>query len=182
MKFLPKKQIILFDLEYADPKECEFNGWDLEILEIGACKVDHVLNEVEWFQSFICPKRLEILTPSIKMLTGIEDSYILAAPPIETVMKQFIEFCGHTSLMSWSTADFNVITKTYGSWPFVYPYFDALSYSAGVLAEYDKRIDSYSLKALCQMFDVPEPKHSAVGDVKCTIELLRKIMNLSFQA
>lgn len=181
MKFLPKKSMVIFDLEYSDPKECDFNGWQQEIFEIGACKVDHLLNEVEWFHSFICPKRLETLTPSIKMLTGIQESFVKTAPPLELVMKQFISFCGYSNLMSWSVADFNVIRNCHGDWPFKYPYFDALSFSAGLMADYDRRIDSYSLESFCSVFEVPKPKHSAIGDTKCVIELLKRIMNLDSQ-
>ena len=94
---------------------------------------------------------------------------------------QFIEFCGYSNLMSWSVADFNVIRLCYGEWPFKYPYFDALSFSAGLLADYDKVINSYSLESFCLTFGVEKPKHSAIGDTKCVIELLRRIMNLDSQ-
>lgn len=178
MMFLPKKTMVLLDLEYADPKECDANGWPIEIFEIGACKVDHMLNEIEWFQRFIKPPRLEFLTPSCTILTGIQKSHLEFSPTFEQVGKEFIDFCGHSPLMSWSVSDYVRLYYSYGDWPFVYPFFDALSFTAGLLAESDHVIKSYSLQSLCESFGVTKPNHSAIGDVKCMIELLRKTMKL----
>lgn len=177
MMFLPKKTMVLFDLEYADPKECEANGWPIEIFEIGACKVDHLMNEIEWFHSFIRPSRLEFLTPSCTILTGIKKGNLEFAPEFDVVGKQFRDFCGYCPMMSWSINDFVRLHYSYGEWPFVYPFFDALSFTAGLIADSDYIIKSYSLQSMCESFGVSKPNHSAIGDVKCMIELLRRIMN-----
>ena len=182
MRFLPKKEIIIFDLEFAEPQVCAANGWPIEIFEIGACKVDHLLNEKKWFQTFIRPTRLEYLTPSHTMLTGIKKSHLENAPDFQQAGKMFLDFCGYTPLMSWSVADFNRLHSSYGEWPFVFPFFDALSFTAGILAETDYAIKSYSLTSLCEFFGLKKPTHGAVQDTLCVIELLRKIMNPDFPA
>lgn len=96
---------MVFDLETTG-----FSPDKNKIIEIGAVKVVH--GEItERFSTFVNP---EVPIPyRIEELTSIRDDMVIDAPKIETILPQFMEFCGD-AIMVAHNADFDMsfIIKT----------------------------------------------------------------------
>ena len=90
---------VVFDLETTG-----FSPDKNKIIEIGAVKVVH--GEItERFSTFVNP---EVPIPyRIEELTSIRDDMVIDAPKIETILPQFMEFCGD-AIMVAHNADFDM--------------------------------------------------------------------------
>ena len=90
---------MVFDLETTG-----FSPDKNKIIEIGAVKVVH--GEItERFSTFVNP---EVPIPyRIEELTSIRDDMVIDAPKIETILPQFMEFCGD-AIMVAHNADFDM--------------------------------------------------------------------------
>ena len=90
---------VVFDLETTG-----FSPEKNKIIEIGAVKVEH--GEItDRFSTFVNP---EVPIPyRIEELTSIRDDMVIDAPKIETILPQFMEFCGD-AIMVAHNADFDM--------------------------------------------------------------------------
>ena len=90
---------VVFDLETTG-----FSPDKNKIIEIGAVKVEH--GEItDRFSTFVNP---EVPIPyRIEELTSIRDDMVIDAPKIETILPQFMEFCGD-AIMVAHNADFDM--------------------------------------------------------------------------
>ena len=93
------KTYVAFDLETTG-----FSPDRNKIIEIGAVKVEH--GEItDRFSTFVNP---EVPIPyRIEELTSIRDDMVIDAPKIETILPQFMEFCGD-AIMVAHNADFDM--------------------------------------------------------------------------
>lgn len=91
--------------------DLEFNGrqhydiYPMEIIEIGAVKLNEQMEIIESFQSFIRPKFP--LNRFALQFCGITKETLLKSKPFEAVIKKFKKFCGTDyKLIAWGASDF----------------------------------------------------------------------------
>ena len=90
---------VVFDIETTG-----FSPVSNRIIEIGAVRVEDG-NITATYSTFVNP---EVPIPfNIEQLTGINDGMVLQAPVIETVLPEFLEFCGE-SVMVAHNASFDI--------------------------------------------------------------------------
>ena len=142
------------------------------ITEVGAVKVrgGEVLGE---FQTLVNPHRA--IPPFIAVLTGISDSMVAQAPPIEQVLPQFLEFADGCVLVAHN-APFDVgflkhfATEQGRPWP----RFEVLD--TAVLARRVVSRDetpNCKLSSLAQLFGASTvPNHRALSDARATVDVL----------
>jgi DNA polymerase III epsilon subunit-like protein len=155
---------IIFDLEfnqqYSKDKSLTDNtkkGLLLEIIQIGALKLNNNFETVSIFNSLINPTIHTIIHPYIENLTGITNGSLISSKTFPEVYKDFLEFIGDNEaiLCVWGTSDIKELIKNVR--------FHNLSYSS--LAK--KYIDIQSLASK----HFYTPKGSKIS-LKNAIELL----------
>lgn len=95
---------IIFDLEL----NCRMykSKLPMEIIELGAVKLNEQLTEVDRFQAFVKPRLLVKLAPTIKRKTKIEQVDINNAESLAQVLEQFQSFIGDEyTLIAWGPDD-----------------------------------------------------------------------------
>jgi inhibitor of KinA sporulation pathway (predicted exonuclease) len=94
---------IIIDLEFNGRKH--YDIYPMEIIEIGAVKLDGQLNQIDTFQSYVKPN-FEPNRFALKFC-GIEKSTLLKSPPYEEVIRRFKAFCGEDyKIFAWGGSDF----------------------------------------------------------------------------
>ena len=98
---------VVFDLETTG-----FSAIKDKIIEIGAVKVKNG-EIVDRFSTFVNPGRP--IPYEVSQLTGIRDDMVLDAPPIETVLGEFLEFIGEAALVAHRAKVFPLVTPAAAS-------------------------------------------------------------------
>ncbi|MCR8631699.1 3'-5' exonuclease [Paenibacillus radicis (ex Xue et al. 2023)] len=94
---------IVIDLEFNGRKH--YDIYPMEIIEIGAVKLDRHLNIVDTFQSYVNPN-FELNRFALKFC-GIEKETLHASPSYQEVISRFITFCGEDyKMFAWGGSDF----------------------------------------------------------------------------
>lgn len=95
---------IVFDLE-LNSKPFK-NRHPNEIIEIGAVKLDHDLNRIDQFQSFVEPRVYKKLFSIVKQKTNIRQEDIKGADDLKYALDQFKQWMGHEYILcSWGQDD-----------------------------------------------------------------------------
>jgi DNA polymerase-3 subunit epsilon len=146
------------------------------ITEIGAVKVrgGEVLDE---FQTLVNPHTA--IPAFIAVLTGISDSMVAGAPPIESALPAFLEFAAGTCLVAHN-APFDVgflrhFAEQQGrAWP-AFEVLDTARLARRVLTR-DETPDC-KLSSLARLFrSSTTPDHRALSDARATVEVLHGLM------
>lgn len=159
---------VVFDLETTGASAAKGAG----ITEIGAVKVVGG-QTVDEFSTLVNPGRP--IDPFVVRLTGITDSMVAGAPPIEEVMPGFEEFVEGAVLVGHNVNfDFSFVTAVRGE-PLPNPVLDTLKL-ARILVPGLKR---YRLSSLATHFGVRQiPNHRALSDAAATSEVLLRLLKL----
>ena len=146
------------------------------ITEVGAVKVrgGEILGE---FQTLVNP---ETSIPAfIAVLTGITDSMVATAPPIETVLPQFLEFAQGCVLVAHN-APFDVgFLKHFAAdqgrpWP-KFEVLDTARLARRVITRDDA--PNCKLSSLAALFNAETtPNHRALSDARATVDVLHGLM------
>ena len=146
-----------------------------KIIEIGAVRVKNG-SICDTYNQFVNP---EIPIPyNITKLTSINDSMVMDAPTIETVLPQFLEYVGDAALVahnaSFDTGFIREFAERLGL-PFDYTILDTLTLAHILIPELGK----YTLDRLCKQFGVSlENHHRACDDAYATAEIFVKMLKL----
>ncbi|WP_372630131.1 exonuclease domain-containing protein [Cohnella sp.] len=175
--------------------DIEFNGrkfasdLPMEVIEIGAVRLDESLKAVDEFSSLIKPVYFSKLNSFIKKKTGIPQHEIDVAPGFPQVIAEFEKWLGDVDsflLVTWGGEDvkrimfdtrMHKLNETY--WTGVH-YFDLLK---GYL-RYKKVTNDVSVEAALQDLDIVAEgsAHRALDDARMTSEVFRKIFSdLNFE-
>ncbi|UPQ85464.1 PolC-type DNA polymerase III [Ignavigranum ruoffiae] len=175
---------VVYQPEDRNLKEATYVVFDLEttglsavyasIIEIGAVKM-HQGQVIDRFESFMDPGHP--LSAFTTELTGISDADVQGAPDVETVLKQFWEFCQGSILVahnaSFDMGFINHVYKQMGKGPIPCPTIDTLELSR--LVNPDLR--AHGLKVLTKRYQINlEQHHRAVYDSEATGFLLFKLL------
>lgn len=144
-----------------------------KIIEIGAVLIENG-ECIKTFETFVYPGRL--LPERITELTGITDSDLKAAPDMNEVLPEFLNFSqdamllGHSILFDYAFIKRACVNQKY---PFERMGLDTLKIARKFLPD----LESRSLDYLCQYYHIPHKAHRALEDAKATCilyDMLRK--------
>ncbi|TVY09705.1 3'-5' exonuclease [Paenibacillus cremeus] len=94
---------IVIDLEFNGRKHYDIRP--MEIIEIGAVKLNERLETVDTFQSYIRPKFT--VNRFALQFCGISKDTLMQSDSFDKVLRRFLEFCGDEfTLLAWGGSDF----------------------------------------------------------------------------
>ena len=163
-------EVVVFDIETTG-----FSAIENKITEIGACKIKNG-EIIDRFSSFVNP---QISIPEkIVELTGITDDMVKDAPLIDTVLKDFLSFCGNAPLVAHN-ADFDVSFIKRNAEVLGIDYapvsIDTLALSRVLLPELKK----HKLNIVCEHLGVDLcGHHRAVNDAEATAGIYIKFISM----
>ncbi len=161
-------EFVVFDLETTG-----IGAASNEIIEIGAVKVaNNVITDR--FSTFVNPGRP--IPYNIQELTSITDQMVSDAPSIDTVLPEFLDFCGNAVLVahnaSFDTGFIYQKAKDRGIHT-DFTVIDTVSMSRAILPEFKK----YKLDTVAKTLGVSlENHHRAVDDAGATAEIFIKLV------
>ena len=168
-----KKQTIDSSFVVFDIETTGFSPVQNKIIEIGAVKVENG-KITQRFSSLVNPK-----TPipfKIEKLTGINDSMVVSAPPIEDVLPEFLEFAGGSVLVAHNASfDMSFILENAAAMKIEtdITYVDTVALARLLLPNHAK----YTLDAVAKILGVSlENHHRAVDDAEATAEIFEKFI------
>lgn len=159
---------VVFDIETTG-----FSPVSNRIIEIGAVKV--VNGEItDRFSTFVNP---QVPIPfRIEKLTNINDSMVMDAPLIETVVPEFLDFCGDAILVAHNASfDMSFIKENVQRQHLnrEFTYVDTLGIARVLLPNQAK----HTLDAVCKTLGISlENHHRAVDDAEATAQMFVKMI------
>ena len=153
----------------------------LEIIQIGAYKLNSSLREVDCFDVYIKPGIYKRLHPFVKNLTAINNDILSEAPSFPEAYEEFVEFIGPEKccLCTWGGDDINAL------------YRNILFYDLKSTVMTKKFIDiqvhatkqleapntAVALKSAVEAFniEITEPFHDAFNDAYYTKEIMKRL-------
>ena len=165
---------VVFDIETTG-----FSPVNNRIIEIGAVKVS-AGQITDRFSAFVNP---DVPIPfEIEKLTGINDSMVMDAPFIETVLPQFLEFCKDAVLVAHNAGfDMSFIKENAGRQGISrkFTYVDTVGMARILLPHQAK----HTLDAVAKTMGVSlENHHRAVDDAEATAEIFVKFIPMLKEA
>ena len=161
---------VVFDLETTG-----FSAEVDRIIEIGAVKIKNG-EIVDNFSKFVNPK---IPIPfRIEKLTGINDSMVMEAEPIEKILPEFLEFCGDAVMVAHNAGfDTSFIINNAERLGIKY---DPTIMDTVLLAQFViPNLHDYKLDTLCKHLAVSlENHHRAVDDAQATAYIYLKMVKM----
>lgn len=161
---------VVFDLETTG-----FSAEVDRIIEIGAVKIKNG-EIVDNFSKFVNPK---IPIPfRIEKLTGINDSMVMEAEPIEKILSEFLEFCGDAVMVAHNAGfDTSFIINNAERLGIKY---DPTIMDTVLLAQFViPNLHNYKLDTLCKHLAVSlENHHRAVDDAQATAYIYLKMVKM----
>ena len=161
---------VVFDLETTG-----FSAEVDRIIEIGAVKIKNG-EIVDNFSKFVNPK---IPIPfRIEKLTGINDSMVMEAEPIEKILPEFLEFCGDAVMVAHNAGfDTSFIINNAERLGIKY---DPTIMDTVLLAQFViPNLHNYKLDKLCKHLAVSlENHHRAVDDAQATAYIYLKMVKM----
>ena len=161
---------VVFDIETTG-----FSPVTNRIIEIGAVKV--AAGEItDRFSTFVNP---EVPIPfEIENLTGINDSMVMEADTIETVLPAFLDFVGDAALVAHNASfDVSFIKENAKRQQLAadFTYVDTVGMARTLLTSQAK----YTLDAVAKTLKISlENHHRAVDDAECTAEIFVKFVSM----
>ena len=164
------ERYVVFDLETTG-----FSAVKNRIIEIGAVKVEQ--GEItERFSTFVNP---DVPIPyEIEKVTNINDSMVIDAPYIETVLPEFMKFCEGCVMVAHNAGfDMSFIKencKRQGI-PAEHTYLDTVALARVLITDTSK----YTLDSLCKKLNIVlEGHHRAVNDAEATAQIFLKFIGM----
>jgi inhibitor of KinA sporulation pathway (predicted exonuclease) len=185
-RFIPAREAIIFDLEGVDINLCLRRNCPIPIWNIGAVLINAVGEIEDTFESYIKVDDLTLITPDLRMYCNFNENderMINSAPSFQQVYSRFLNFAYKRPIMSWGGYDGLLMTQNIASNDLQddlrKPYFDCISFIAGVLADSAIKIKSYSLKNCCEFFGIEtSPNHRGLQDSICAAKVLNEVLKL----
>lgn len=174
--------LIIFDLETTD-----IALGDIEIVEVGALKLNTALEVVSSWSTLVQPSALDKYTDYCKNITGISRDDLANAPKWETIWRQFAEFTSFrtTRLAAWGCHfDFAVLQNQYKRLGLGCPHnmnaFDIRSMAYLVMSWYGMKPKGWSLEKICERLDISAGGsfHRAMADATYTHRILSRLGEL----
>lgn len=159
-----------------------------EIIELGAVVAkmkDGVLTVTDQLDVKIIPEHIEQADPQALRVNGYNEADWLFAVELSEAMKSFVQktqgavFIAHNATFDWAFID-TALKKTRIEHSLHYHRLDTISIAFGLLSQSESDINRFSLRALCEHFQIDNTRaHSAFSDAYATYELFKKLLKLS---
>ncbi len=165
-----KSEFVVFDVETTG-----FSAESDSIIEIGAVRVKD-MQVTDSFSAFVNPMRP--IPERITELTGIDDSMVKDAEPIDTVIKDFCEFIGDADLVAHNAKfDTSFLRNAMSRAGLSYNYTSIDTLELAKTLSID--VKNYKLNTLTKYFDINlENHHRACDDALATGEVLIRLFKL----
>ena len=161
---------VVFDIETTG-----FSAIYDKIIEIGAVKVEKG-NITERFSRFVNPERP--IPYRIEELTKINDSMVIDADTIETVLPEFLEFAKDCVLVAHNAEfdmSFIMHNATRLGYEYDFTYADTVTLARALIPT----IGKYKLDNVAKALNIPlENHHRAVDDAGCTARIFEKFIEM----
>lgn len=174
-------------LAFVDVETTGLSPEKNEIIELGVVlakmRDNGMLEVVDKLDLKIHPKHIETADPQALRVNGYNEADWLFATTLEDAMKAFSEKTKDAIFIAHNVAfDYNFVLHALESTntPNLLHYYklDTISLAFGILHNSDD-IGKYSLRALCQYYEIENAKaHSAFADAYATYEIFKKLLNL----
>lgn len=91
----------------------ERNFSKMEIIEIGAVKLDEQCQEISSFKSYVKPEYNDKIEKQCTRVTGITMETVADAPVLWPVLQQFVQWCGEEpfTVYAWSDSDLRQLKR-----------------------------------------------------------------------
>ncbi|WP_276981215.1 PolC-type DNA polymerase III [Johnsonella ignava] len=161
---------VVFDIETTG-----FSPHNDRIIEIGAVRIEKGVITSR-FSSFVNPGRP--IPYRIEELTGINDSMVLDAPDIDSVLPKFLEFCADSAAVAHNASfDTSFIRENAKRQGLVYEpaIIDTVAFARLLLPQ----LGRFKLDTVCKALDISlENHHRAVDDAQATAYVWLKFMDM----
>lgn len=180
---------IVFDLEWNQSSipELEEKRMPIEIIEIGAVKLDSDFNLIDEYQSLVKPRLYKKIHSRVKeILTYDESELRLHGRPFDVVCREFLKWCGKEEyrFCTWGSCDLFQLQKNMDYYymkplPFPLPYYDLQE----IYGSLTNQNTASSLEHAIRELDIPiiEPFHCAVNDARYTAYVFQNISKKDLQ-
>lgn len=168
-EFLQRQTFVAFDTETT-------GMWAMtnRIVEIAAVKFSFNRGDTDTFQSLVNPDRH--IPEEVTQIHGITDDMVNNAPPIRTVLADFLSFCGDDSVLVAHNAPFDI--------SFIGSELDRAGLEFGenpildtvdIYHRFFPGLESYSLLNLARHFEIAQSQeHRALSDAELVKKLVLK--------
>jgi len=177
---------IVFDLEFnipykIDPQTKLLKKGDsnplmpIEILEIGAIKLNDKLEIIDTFEMLIKPYLYKRINPTTKKITKITKDYLQNALPFQQVIKKFFNWCGNNTIFcSWGKDDIIILENNCNFYKVNMPDINGFINIQTIFIEGEKEL---KLIEVVKKYNIEQDKlfHFAINDAYYTARLLQKI-------
>ena len=176
---------MLADYVSIDLETTGLNPKEDTILEIGAIRIRDG-KEVDSFQTLIDPKRT--IPHHVSELTGITQEDVAGKPVFRDVQYELLEFLGQDVLLGHSVLfDYSFLKRAFinnnGIAKKSKDAFDRNGIDTLKMARLKlQNLESRSLSALCQYYEIPLEAHRAIEDARATHKLYQKISEQFYTA
>lgn len=149
-----------------------------EIIEFGAVKVDHQLNELGRFMTRVRPEHIETAEPEALEINGYDPAFWKWAPNLQAALVAYAEFSKNGILCAWNiTFEYTFLQEafrrlTIGN-AMDYHRIDIPSIAWTLMSPFEK----FNMDAVAQRFGMsPEPHpHRAITGAEYELKILRQL-------
>lgn len=167
----------LFDVTFCvvDLETTGGSPADCEITEVGAVKVRHG-EVIGTFQTLVNPGGP--IPPFITVLTGITQSMVVEAPPIEQVLPSFLEFCGEAVIVGhnvrFDLGFLNAAAERLGYGRLPHRWVDTAALARRLIRNEVRNLRLATLAA--HLRSPVTPTHRAFDDARATMHVLHGLL------
>lgn len=173
-------EIILFDLETTDSEKAYSENTSVEIIEIGALKVNRELEVLGEFNQLVCPSDLAGVTETIQEITRISANMLEGKPSFEEAWREFAKFTKWRLLRmcSWCVwTDYKTLFDEYRKLELTYPHSALLLDAQTIVYTLVENLGFYprgwGLTSICKRLGVDTSnRHRALSDCYMLKEVL----------
>ena len=177
-------------LAFIDLETTGINAFKHEILEIGCMLVrqneDGTFTTLEEFEVKVKPEHIETAEIGALRVNGYDENQWLFAHTQKEALTLISQKCDGAVMVAQNASfDYSFLSVGFGKYdvpdPFFYAKLDTISF-AYLRFRNDPAMDSFSLRKLCERFNIKNEKaHTAMADIRATFEIFKHLLGRKTQ-
>lgn len=172
-------QFIIVDLEATCWKTGTYLQ-KMEVIEIGAVRLDENLVEAGEFAAFVKPTREPVLSDFCRQLTGITQEQVDGAEQFPAVFEKFCAWIGEGEfrLCSWGAYDFNQFELECRRYAIPFPFVVDRHINIKRLFASQRNLKPCSMKQALNLLQIPLEgrHHRGIDDAKNIAKIARTVL------